>query len=765
MLNLGGMENSSPKTDQTPERFRVARNVKPTVEGVISPRNSFTTPSGQPSGIKRYPLLTQYDSSIFKMGVNSSNIYDYYLQNTYVPRSSLQGGAISGGNDNTSLAVMSYRKNNTTYVMNPLSESSFFKYDGVEITGCGTPQPIVGAVQYTSNPGLITQWIKLYQYRVDFDENVPFSELVSFPVDTTAAVGLLSLRVDGNAPNVLNSAVRYEIYPNSVISPRRNTTDDLFFIKNTVAYNAGTNDITVNTLEDNITSANVGNYIFVSSNATISTSQVLWSATDTGYATLANIVALRIKSVSGANVVLDCVGAKLLIEGVGWQTFTVNGSLMVDGGLGINLGFRKILSVYQSPSQNGSYTKVWDIPALPESTTYGSISITLDLLTTTGVVLQNTYDIFSRKLCINTDYPFGGTFYGMTSYQDQILWWTDDLIFFSDPNLGGSVEHPSAGSFIRVGDSEFGSVVSVCGTSDYFIVSRERKNYIVNGNLATANYRVQDISDIEIGAWCNNGMINVKDSVIMINSLGVWQIQSGGRVTHLSKQIAKNFSTYQPSGSTSDVKFFLSGFNTLPIVLGQDVGLDITFDEYSEFLFFCQRSVVGTPILVMHTRTGEFYEWDGVSGALLTRGLAAINGDLYFGDVNGTSSVVKKENKSTFYSQDYANTYPIKLYTTWLTAGEPSLEKQLLQLKMFGYVYTSADKFKVVHFKDWDEVTKITNSAYLPDSSTQYSHLKRLNSDKVLAASVGIEISETNAWFELESVEVEFNPIQQGIKR
>ena len=41
----------------------------------------------------------------------------------------------------------------------------------------------------------------------------------------------------------------------------------------------------------------------------------------------------------------------------------------------------------------------------------------------------------------------------------------------------------------------------------------------------------------------------------------------------------------------------------------------------------------------------------------------------------------------------------------------------------------------------------------------------RLNSDKVLSASVGIEIATTNSNFELESFEVEFNPIQQGMKR
>jgi hypothetical protein len=777
MLNIGGMENSSPKTAQNPNRFRVARNVKPNSQGVISPRNSFTTPAGQPANIRRYPLLTQYDNSILKMAVASTNVYNYYLDNTLIPRSSLQGGTISGGNDNTSLAVMSFRKNNTTYILNPLSENSFFKYDGVEITGCGVVQPKINTIG-TGYDASGTKWIKVIQHKLDFDLNEPCSETITFPIlNSTSAIRVQN---GGSFSNII-SVTNPNVFPNTIISPRTNTTSDPYFL-GSATYNAGTNDFQITTTATNISSTHVGCYVFVGYGLTSGVigrgplGQMYWNSSISSNPFNACVIALRIKSASP--LILDCVGARYKETPTNdWVTATVNSAMASQ----ISHGFRKMISVWISASKNGDYYFRALSASFPENTsvvtdTYvdTSSAVTADASTNAyfpiniGLILGNWYDTNSRKLCINTDYPFGGTFYGMTSYQDQILWWTDDLIYFSDPNLGGSIEHPSAGSFIRVGDSEFGKVISCCGTADYFVVSRERKNYIVNGNLATGNYRVQDISDIEIGAWCNNGMINIKDSVIMINALGVWQIQSGGRVSHLSKQIAKNFATYQPSGEVTDTWFSLLGTTSFPIVNGQDAGLDIAFDEYSELLFFCQRSSSGTPILVMHTKTGEFYEWTGVVGNFNSRGMTALNGELYIADVNGTSSVVKKENKGSFYTQDYAVNYPIQLYTTWLTSGEPSLEKQLLQFKMFGYVYTTSDRFRVVHFKDWDEQTKITNASYVPDKSTyplQYSHLKRLNSDKVLAASVGIEISQTNAWFELESIEVEFNPIQQGVKR
>jgi hypothetical protein len=109
-----------------------------------------------------------------------------------------------------------------------------------------------------------------------------------------------------------------------------------------------------------------------------------------------------------------------------------------------------------------------------------------------------------------------------------------------------------------------------------------------------------------------------------------------------------------------------------------------------------------------------------------------------------------------------------------LTAGEPSLEKVLLQLKMFGRIQSESKNasIDIAHYKDWNYNTKVTNSPYFPidtssliDYQTQYSHKKRFNSDKMLSASVGFEVSNPGVTFELESIEVEFAAIQEGMKR
>ena len=773
------MENSLPRTNQNPNRFRLARNVQPTVEGEIIPRSSYETANGQPTSIKRFPLLKEYNNSLFKMVVTGSDEYDYYLSNARIPKSSFQGGSIGASSDNTSLSVMSYQKNRTLYILNSLPEQSFFKYDGVEITGCGSPQPKFSCATYSTSP--ITNWVKVIQHRVDFDGNEVASETVTLPVNT--GTGLITLRTDSNATNIV-SPLNSQVSPQTPVTANSNTLNDLFFTATTTAdvtYNAGTNDLSVVASDSNISSDSIGAYVFLGGNATIASASTGWSSANSGFTEYAVLLAVKVKSVSGLNIVLDCLEAKALSQkDRTWQDFTANGATIVAAG--VICGFRKMFSVWTSASVQGNYTFTDIRPVFPEATLV-TTNATFDLLVSSNVAfaavsiggnLGDWYDVNSRKIPISSNYDFGSTreaitsFLGVTSYQDQILWWNDDIIFFSDPNLGGSVEQPSAGSFIRVGDSEYGKVVSCCGTQDYLIVSRERKNYYINGNLATGNYRVQDVAEIEIGAWCNNGTINIKDSVVMINALGVYQISSGGRVSHLSKQIPRNFSSYNTVNlSDHTYDFRIDGYSTFPISAPYpaDAGLEIAFDEYREYLVFCQRSTANCPMLVLHTKTGEFYEWVGFGTAL--RGLAFIRSAMYYGTVDtvGSLAVVKSE-LSNASTQDYASSHNIRMISTWLTGGEPSLEKQVLQLKLFGLISPNAGAgFNVVHYKDWDGSSKITNAAYAPDSSTQYSHLKRLTSDKALAVSVGFEVNQSGVTFAIESMEVEFNPIQVGMKR
>lgn len=183
----------------------------------------------------------------------------------------------------------------------------------------------------------------------------------------------------------------------------------------------------------------------------------------------------------------------------------------------------------------------------------------------------------------------------------------------------------------------------------------------------------------------------------------------------------------------------------------------------------------------MHAKTGNIFEWNGLyvgSGGRHANCITYINSSYYLGTLTPFDSGNPSYTEAKVFKEDntvarsYLTTYPAKIYTTWLTAGEPSLEKEVLQLKLFGRISASiANPILVKHYKDWNISTLITDTSYVPSSSAamnsqlQYSHKKRLNSDKCLAASIGIELNSPNSDFELESIEVEFNPIQAGMKR
>jgi hypothetical protein len=96
-LTLGGMENSPPKADQSPNRFKVANNVTFTDEGYLSPRPSmsgFTGNSVSTYPVERWTLFSSYKSVVdkkyypLKLGVvdqTGTKFKHLFLDNTLVP--------------------------------------------------------------------------------------------------------------------------------------------------------------------------------------------------------------------------------------------------------------------------------------------------------------------------------------------------------------------------------------------------------------------------------------------------------------------------------------------------------------------------------------------------------------------------------------------------------------------------------------------------------------------------------------------------------
>jgi hypothetical protein len=786
MLNLGGIDNRPPKADQSVGRFRVARNVMPTPDNRLIPRydNSIYSSFAADSTVTTFNTIP-YNNDVLslcaKYSADSGIQYTPVLNGVDSIPSAVEAICSTIQNNDVvyGQAVMAYRRNNTVfYKVQEQVETSLdlLKYDGVELRKAGCDQPIISTAGFNATG---TRYVRAIQHSIDFDNNQPASEYVQFRTNDTN----LSVTLDRSSGNLIsNNAGQTGFSPTSVIS--NDSIPESYFV-GTATYDAGNLDFPITTTKTNITTANkIGSYVIVKESQ-----YVIGGIYYLG-------VALKIKQVT-PSIKLDANDVYVLDFNREWQKINISGLDASNLASSISWGTKTFMSFWESLSASGIYYFRKLSPSFPDAlavTFATTVTLTAAATATAGSdtkiitlapILNDIYDVNTKKLSPNSRANFGSStqsdFYCLTVYQDQMLLANDDLIFFSDFTLGGEFEQLNSSNFIKVGDLDFGRVTSICATQDFFVVSRERKNYYVNGNIATGNYRVQDIVEAEIGAWSNNSSILIKDSVVLITALGVFQIVGGGRAELISKTCPKNFSTYDANSVNEDVVFRLLGFNSelLPEQDPEsylDDGLSVAYDEYRELLVILKKGVNQSNVaIVLHTATGEFYEWDGIKSGQFIESIGFVKAKMYIGTTDLTApnnAVIYKEDAAATLS--YCTSNPIILYSSWMTAGEPSLEKSLLQLKMFGRVQSNGitSGLKVKSFKDWDFNTATTDSTYYPnspslslDSQTQYSHKKRLNSDKVLAASVGFSVNTTGVTFEIESMEIEFNAIQEGMKK
>ncbi len=868
ILNLKGLENKSPKSSQSPDRFRVARNVYPTPNGRLIPRYDFGI-SDIFTKVKAVLNVSQYNQDTITLVAEDYNntgagteIYRWYKGISAIPSTYVHSNTpFKTLSNDTNNSVMSYRRKNTTYFLLPY-DGTLMKYDGVQISPAGTPQPKLNypVSPIIAQPGLGAgpyYYLRIVQHTTDFDSNDVAGEYVQFPINRTGyVINNFALRIDGGGTNIIGNGADF---PNIVLPSK--TTNNYFKAK-AITYNALTQDYLVNFQESvtgavatggsatvtgiaNTTGIKYGmvvtgtgvpagtTVVSVNSSTSITLSSVLTAGSKTlSFVADTNITnssqigsyvfvgerltdpaslgpplpernygyALRVKSVNP--LVLDANNVKYLNTKREWVTATtaitgltpyfLNGSnTFISVWFGLDKDGDYAFNSFTLSFPNSSVLQVTNIDLVAAVSNNGEDGVNqLVLLKTT---FNEYFSIGSVKVHCNADFKFQGTYpwQCMTVYQGILLLSNDATIYYNDLTAGGSFEQLNAINYLpagNAGDSQFGKVTAIGAAQDYLVVSRERKNYYLNGNIATGNYRIQEIPEIELGSWNNTSMILVKDSVIFLAASGIYQIQTGTRATEISKNCTYNFATYDSIESMEDVAFVAFGYSS-DITNSVVDGITAAYDEYRQLLVFMKKgktsdngnvedSKAYNACMVVNMQTGECYEWNGLIPNKYANTIAFINSQTILGEIDTQSTGYDAnsyvENKFQNSSLSYVTSHPVKLYTTWLTGGEPSLEKFLLQLKMFGRIQSNGNtsSIRVCNYKDWDITKKITDSYYFPNNVSlpisdqiQYSHKKRFNSDKVLSASVGLEIDTMGVTFELDSLEIEVNSIQEGMKK
>lgn len=425
------------------------------------------------------------------------------------------------------------------------------------------------------------------------------------------------------------------------------------------------------------------------------------------------------------------------------------------------------LIVSYSTTQASGYVVNRITPMEWDSTDTGTISSfnTAFVFTSpwAGVVSSFMTDWYDATV-VKTTFP---PLKGITNYKELLVGFDKNAIYFSDISLGGSTEMVGGLSNIVPFGSEYGDITSICGSEDFLYVSRERKNYVITGDIAGSSFNITECDMAVQGAYNSKASTNSwAGQVIFVNSSGIFSVSSSGAIQDIGKEIKGLFSHTNRDQNLFDKTVFktiaetrLAGFDggNFKFLLEDSRGFVILLTAKSTTA--AGLTVTGSNMLVYNTTEGKFYEFESgncpTAEALFGK-IIALGTSRYIED--GVMRLLEKQ----------------LLVSQWMTVDAPSLEKQVCQIKMYGeFVATTLDGVKgmtVGQQNNWlafdtaDRTLWETNVSYLPTASDVYIHKKRLDASKSQSTSIILESLATGS-FSLEGMEIEGVVVQGSMKK
>lgn len=772
-LQIGGLQVGGPRTAQNSARFRVANNVYQTHDDYMIPRyhgNEYLAPAIFSTQVKVIGLA-RYLDTLVSVGLSNTGIITLYksdgtaIVNPPIPTALFF--LLGASNELASAGNQYLEKLGCLFLSTPWN--NLYKYDGTQYYRAGVPMPWFSCAQYASGGAT---FIRVIQHHIDFQGNVVNSGYIEFPA--TPSAGNIVIKVDGAATDII---------PNINVSPSFRSTWEKFdgsfdehFFRASASAPSGT-QVVLTTGGNHL--VKVGAYILVSERFAASTLTLL-PEDSLG-------IAMKVLSFNATTVTLSLNDVKYLDQNRAWKTANManTATFLTAMPYGVNYW----LSVWSSNVSTGAYVFQALIPALYNSTTAQTFTIGVSTPTVAAPgsetnsfnlapVLGDIYDVTTVKgvfprlqagvlPTVDDSVNYNSCF---STYGDIAIFSYKSEIFFSDVTLGGAFEMVNGLSFITVGEGDDGDLQTICGNADYMFISRQYKNYYLAGNLNTANYRVQEISETSLGGYSNECSIAVAEKIIFFNKQGIWGIFSGGRCEELSFSIKGFFDNYSNTTSFDEETYFNT--DSYPTYATrtplQDDWIRFRFDVARNLLFILSKGDGQGKVLVLNMNNGEFYTWSGMltaypfTGTADLKDMVIIDGSYYVTVNYGNGNAVYKENKVIpRVPYNYmSGAYAPKLKTTWFTAGEPSLEKKVKQIKMWGIVNGT---IAVDHALDWAQTTSVSDDTYVNTAMEKFSHKKRLAQANALAMSVSMTLNGDR--FEFEGFELEFEPFQREMKK
>lgn len=817
VFNMGGVYQGATKQAQPSTGWRRLLNVWQDRSGKFRPKGeqvAFATPvspfGGTLTQVARTGFSRRFQDKIFSahIAVNTSSPTNILTSGNFFTAFDKTGADITP-KYNTNSTALGPDRNDWTFNRNSfpntvVGNKIFFKsgylplqkYDGVQVLRAGLPLPYISCAQYNAAG---TNWIKIVQMRIGFDGGLVASGVVKFPVTPVANIATVKLRYADIAGEIIGNV---KVTPTFRDSARlsANLLDDTAFViqgGGGWTYNAGAKTLAHTATSHNLT---VGQWVMWTETSGLA---VVWGDNYPGW-----IFAMKVKSIVGSTITYDAGAGKYYAKNnLTWIDVEFDNSFNYPFNNATTYtlcGASIILAAYSSTTENGTFLCRGMQPAcgLEEASAvlYDTWGIDVTATPFTGSAfklfggqitndIQGWYDIGSVKLpfpytALNLNSP---GIRGLTKYQGILISFDAKAIYFNDTTAGGSDEMINGlSNFVPLG-TEYGDIVAVEGCEDFIFISRERKNYVLVGDISTGNFVINECDAETASALGSNATIAAKGSVIYMGRQGIFAVSSSGVVTELSESISRLFGAsrefvtdpdsvaFQPYRITDDVQA------TSSTVLGWDgniVKMKYDPDRNIVAILYGRKTAVGAAasgdryaVLAINLKTGNCYEWKLNQSA----DLDVVVHDVEFlesydattgkfkGSLIQSGLTITREDNTQAIVQD------MFMISSWQTGDEPSLEKQATQVKFYGQMTGC----RIFHQEEWEAFTTIaalnanrTNVLY-PTAGNQnnnlFEHKQGINSTRAQAISIGFAPTDNN--FSLEGYELEWELMQGSMKR
>ena len=204
---------------------------------------------------------------------------------------------------------------------------------------------------------------------------------------------------------------------------------------------------------------------------------------------------------------------------------------------------------------------------------------------------------------------------------------------------------------ISVGDDRDGPIKNVWVSTEYAIINREKKSYLLAGSILTGNFSVREIQGDNFGSVSPTAITNMGNSPIFVSRNGIFLNEGQLRFT--------------PIGLPIDPAIVKDSYD-----IGIDLSKTTSFtDPVNRRVYFSFTGSKGSFALMYDYLHSQWFKMDGLPHSL---------------KINEEGKMIGTDGEHLFIESDTYDTGVDAFYkSNYLVAGEPSLKKQWHKLIMF----------------------------------------------------------------------------------